>query len=59
MPNRLRISRDAAPIPCEACGRATLYVARLVSEDGTQLGQTLVCTSCRRHRAEATATPTR
>jgi hypothetical protein len=39
----------------EGRGKPTLYVARLVTEDGTQLGRTMICTSCRRHRAEAAA----
>jgi len=34
------ISRDSKPIPCEECGLPTLHVARLVSGDGTLLGQT-------------------
>jgi hypothetical protein len=32
-----------------------LHVARLVSGDGTVLGQTMVCTACRRHRSDAEA----
>ncbi|MDT7802083.1 MAG: hypothetical protein QOI78_5516 [Actinomycetota bacterium] len=59
MPNRLVLSKETGPIPCESCGLPTLYVARVVSESGAQLGQTLVCTSCRRHRAETAATATR
>jgi hypothetical protein len=47
------ISRDSKPIPCEECGLPTLHVARLVAADGTLLGQTMVCTACRRHHAEA------
>jgi hypothetical protein len=53
------ISRDSKPIPCEECGLPTLHVARLVSGDGTLLGQTLVCTACRRHRSEADGVPVR
>ncbi|WP_410638900.1 hypothetical protein [Amycolatopsis sp. lyj-346] len=53
MPNRVMISHDSKPIPCEECGLPTLHVARLVSGDGTLLGQTMVCTACRRHRSEA------
>ncbi|WP_410673960.1 hypothetical protein [Amycolatopsis sp. cmx-4-68] len=55
MPNRMLISRDNKPIPCEECGLPSLHVARLVSGDGTLLGQTMVCTACRRHRSEADA----
>lgn len=55
MPNRMMISRDSKPIPCEECGLPTLHVARLVSGDGTLLGRTMVCTACRRHRSEAGA----
>ncbi|KDN21887.1 hypothetical protein DV20_13285 [Amycolatopsis rifamycinica] len=50
MPNRVMISPDTSPIPCERCGRDTLYVARLVSGEGTLLGQVMVCTSCRQDR---------
>jgi hypothetical protein len=49
------INRDSTPIPCEECGLPTLYVARLVAGDGALLGQTMVCTTCRQHRAEANA----
>ncbi|WIV54307.1 hypothetical protein [Amycolatopsis nalaikhensis] len=59
MPNRMLINRDSKPIPCEECGLPTLYVARLVSGDGSLLGQTMVCTTCRQHRADADATPVR
>jgi hypothetical protein len=55
MPNRVLISRDSKPIPCEECGLPALHVARLVAGDGTVLGQTMVCTECRRHRSEAEA----
>jgi hypothetical protein len=55
MPNRMLINRDSKPIPCEECGLPALYVARLVSGDGSLLGQTMVCTACRQHRAEAGA----
>ncbi len=55
MPNRMIISRDTEPIPCESCGLRTLYVARLVTSDGVTIGRTMVCTACRRHRAEAAA----
>jgi hypothetical protein len=49
------ISRDNKPIPCEECGLPALHVARLVSGDGTLLGQTMVCTACRRHRSDTDA----
>ncbi|WIX99338.1 hypothetical protein QRX60_35560 [Amycolatopsis mongoliensis] len=55
MPNRVLISRDSKPISCEECGLPALHVARLVAGDGTLLGQTMVCTACRRHRSEAAA----
>lgn len=47
MRSRLTISRDINPIPCELCGRNTLCVARMVSDDGIVLGRTAVCTFCR------------
>jgi anti-anti-sigma regulatory factor len=50
MPNRVWVSPDAGPIPCERCGRDTLYVARVVSGEGTLLGRVMVCTSCRPDR---------
>jgi hypothetical protein len=53
VPNRVLISRDSKPIPCEECGLPTLHVARLVAGDGTLIGQTMVCTACRRHRTDA------
>jgi hypothetical protein len=56
MPNRILINRDSKPIPCEECGLPALHVARLVSGDGTFMGQTMVCTACRPHRAETDAT---
>lgn len=59
MPNRVMISRDSRPIPCENCGLPALHVARLVAGDGTLLGQTMVCTACRRHRAAAEAVAVR
>ncbi|UOZ04895.1 hypothetical protein [Amycolatopsis sp. WQ 127309] len=59
MPNRVLIAQDTEPIPCEACGQRALYVARLVTNDGATIGQTMVCTACRRHRAEASAAATR
>ncbi len=46
MPNRIVISRDISPIPCEVCGWETLRVARVLSDDGGLLGQTMVCTAC-------------
>ncbi|MCR6483781.1 hypothetical protein M8542_13230 [Amycolatopsis sp. OK19-0408] len=55
MPNRVMISRDSKPIPCEECGLPSLHVARLVSANGALLGQTMVCTACRRHRSDTPA----
>ncbi|MGW4487347.1 hypothetical protein ACWEOE_26305 [Amycolatopsis sp. NPDC004368] len=52
MSNRMLISQDSQPIPCENCGQPTLHVARLVSGEGALLGQTMVCTECRRRRTE-------
>lgn len=46
MPNRVLVSPDTSPIPGEGCGRDTLYVARVVSGEGTLLGRVMVCTSC-------------
>jgi hypothetical protein len=51
------ISRDSKPIPCEECGLPALHVARLIAADGSLLGQTMVCTACRRHRSEAVSVP--
>jgi hypothetical protein len=50
MPDKVVISHDAQPIPCERCGRDTLYVARLVSGEGAVLGQVMVCTFCQQGR---------
>jgi hypothetical protein len=47
------ISDAAKPIPCEECGHPTLHVARLVTSDGTLVGQTMVCTACHRHRPDS------
>jgi hypothetical protein len=47
MPNRIVISRDSKPLPCEQCGRETLHVARVLADDGSLLGRTLICTACR------------
>ena len=55
MPNRMLISHDSKPIPCEECGLPALHVARLVAGDGTLLGRTMVCTACRRPRCESEA----
>jgi hypothetical protein len=49
MPNRIVISRDSKPIPCELCGWETLHVAGVFSDDGTLLARTMVCTACRSH----------
>jgi hypothetical protein len=49
MPNRIVISRDSKPLPCEQCGWETLHVASVLSEEGTLLGRTMVCTACRPH----------
>ena len=53
MPTRMLISQESKPIPCEDCGQPTLHVARLVTDEGKLLGQTMVCTRCRRHRPES------
>ncbi|QRP49715.1 hypothetical protein [Amycolatopsis sp. FDAARGOS 1241] len=52
MANRMMISQESQPIPCEDCGQPTLHVARLVAGDGQLLGQTMVCTECHRRRNE-------
>ncbi|MEU4674017.1 hypothetical protein AB0F91_40180 [Amycolatopsis sp. NPDC023774] len=54
MTNRILISQESQPIPCEKCGQPTLHVARLVTGDGALLGQTMVCTECRRGRPDST-----
>jgi hypothetical protein len=50
MPNRIEISPAGKPLPCEACGRETLHVARILSATGALLGKTLICTTCRPQR---------
>ncbi len=54
MPNRIVISRDSQPIPCELCGWDTLHVAGVFSDEGALLARTMVCTARRsqhhRHR---------
>jgi hypothetical protein len=50
MPNRIVISRDSKPIPCEQCGWETLHVANVVSGEGALLGRTMFCTVCRPQR---------
>ncbi|MEV6640604.1 hypothetical protein [Amycolatopsis sp. NPDC051371] len=47
MPNRIVISPNAQPIPCEQCGWEALYVAKLISDDGNVVGRMIVCTACR------------
>ncbi|MFI5611973.1 hypothetical protein [Amycolatopsis sp. NPDC051903] len=53
MSNRMMISRENQPIPCEKCGQPSLHVARLVGGDGALLGQTMVCTECHHRRSES------
>jgi hypothetical protein len=57
MGTQLRISREDGSLPCEVCGFPTMHVAKVVADDGTVLGRTLVCTTCQRskHRAEPPA----
>lgn len=53
MPDRIEISRRSKPIPCGECGHRALHVGRVFSGTGALLGNTLVCTVCRRDaRAE-------
>ncbi|WP_410569374.1 STAS domain-containing protein [Amycolatopsis sp. cmx-4-61] len=40
-------TRGPDPLPCERCGRQALRVARVLSEEGSLLGRTMVCTACR------------
>jgi hypothetical protein len=51
MTTRITIDPDSTPIPCEQCGRDTVRVAMVISGDGSLLGRTTICTSCRPHRA--------
>ncbi len=51
MVTRIMINRDSAAIECEVCGYVTVHVARLVTDTGVEVGKTLVCLFCRRHRA--------
>ncbi len=44
------ISRDSKPIECERCGREALHVARLIADNGGEVGPALVCIACRRSR---------
>ncbi|MBN6038393.1 hypothetical protein [Amycolatopsis sp. 195334CR] len=55
MSTRLQIDPESAALPCEHCGHPTLHVARLVADNGTAIGQTMVCTACPRHRADPRA----
>ncbi|MEV6906913.1 hypothetical protein [Amycolatopsis sp. NPDC051071] len=51
MPNRIQIAPETQALACEHCGRETLRVARLVTDDGHVVGQTMLCTECnQRHR---------
>jgi hypothetical protein len=50
MGTQLRISREDGSLPCEVCGFPTMHVAKLVADDGTVLGRTLVCTTCQRSK---------
>lgn len=52
MITRMVIDRDGTTLECERCGRPTVHVARLVADNGGEVGQTLVCTFCRTHRAD-------
>lgn len=54
MNTRIAFKKHAPSVPCEMCGYDSVQVATLVSDDGTVVGQTLVCTTCRaRRRREA------
>lgn len=53
MGTQLRISREDGSLPCEVCGFPTMHVAKVVADDGTVLGRTLVCTTCQRSRHHA------
>ncbi|WP_103349128.1 hypothetical protein [Amycolatopsis sp. CA-128772] len=57
MGTQLRISREDGSLPCEVCGFPTMHVAKVVADDGSVLGRTLVCTTCQRgkHRTEPPA----
>lgn len=59
MITRMVISRDSTTLECERCGRPAVHVARLVADNGSEVGQTLVCTFCRPHRAEHAMAPPR
>ncbi|MEV6898848.1 hypothetical protein [Amycolatopsis sp. NPDC051372] len=50
MSTRMVIRPDSTPLECEICGQTALHVARLVTEGGGEIGQTVVCTSCRHRR---------
>ncbi|MEU3767503.1 hypothetical protein AB0E55_20830 [Amycolatopsis keratiniphila] len=54
MITRMVISRDSTTLECERCGHPAVHVARLVADNGGEVGQTLVCTFCRPHRADRT-----
>ncbi|SFB19829.1 hypothetical protein SAMN05216266_10663 [Amycolatopsis marina] len=55
MNTRIAFKKHAPSLPCERCGYESLTVAALIDEDGSVIGQTLVCTTCReRRRAAAT-----
>jgi hypothetical protein len=56
MATRMIISRDSPAIECEVCGRPALHVAKLVADNGGEVGKTVVCVSCRRQQAELAAT---
>ncbi|WP_370963693.1 hypothetical protein [Amycolatopsis sp. cg9] len=59
MGTQIRISREDGSLPCEVCGFPTMHVAKVVADDGTVLGRTLVCTTCQlgRNRQEPAAEP--
>ena len=50
MGTQIRISREDGSLPCEVCGFQTMHVARVVADDGSLLGRTLICTTCQRNR---------
>ncbi len=57
MNTRIAFKKHSPSLPCERCGYDSLTVAALISEDGSVIGQTLVCTTCReRRRADAGGT---
>lgn len=51
MGTQIRISTQDGSLPCEVCGFPTMHVAQVVADDGTVLGNTLVCTTCQLGRS--------